>query len=61
MTTGSKADDRKRTGGQPPRRVMTARELDAYLLSRDAVRRAQRISALLSQASLRPATRQSSH
>jgi hypothetical protein len=60
MTTGSKAD-RKRAGGQQPSRVMTARELDAYLLSRDTLRRAQRISALLSQTSRRPATQHSSH
>jgi len=58
MTTGSKANDRKRAA-QPPR-VMTARELDAYLLSRDTLRRAQRISALLSQTSRRPATQHSS-
>ena len=60
MSTGSKGTDRKRTGRQPPQ-VMTARQLDAYLLSRETLRRIQRTSALLGATSLRSGIQHTSH
>ena len=44
----SEAQRRTKTSGRLERASMTNRQLDAYLQSRDAVRRIQRISGLLS-------------
>jgi len=57
MNTGSKAADRKGTGKPYSRIGMTERQLEAYLVSRDALRRIQRTSALLSATSLRQVAR----
>ena len=61
MTTISKVSAHKTAGGRRPRQTMTPRELEAYLVSRDEIRRIQRTSGLVTEASLRGAARHSSH